>query len=306
MAPNMCIVCSLRINRRPSVSAPLSFIECNKCKEFCHTACAGLNKEEVEFMNAEKRTWCCKNCDILEKSVRYFSPPNTIESFTNSNVLKALKEINDKLEDQKIQFNDLIFQMENRIKLLEETINQINIVKNENVEMKKNLNNLEIKICNMEQKMRANTLDITGIPYAENEKTDDLVLKVFNSGLNLNVLREDIVDCFRVKANEKTKYSPAIIVKLTSTSIKQQILSQKTKHRTNLCSHKLFNAIKSKPIFINENLCKSRRILLNAALNIKKERDFKFVWTKGGNICMRKEKTSPVQVINCMDDLYDL
>lgn len=308
MAPNGCIVCSARINPRPSVSDPLSFIECVKCKKFCHTICAGLNKEEVEFMIEEKRYWSCKNCDVLEKSVRYSSPSNTNDS--NNSVLKALNDINCKLSNQNSQFQDLINKMEIRIQLLEDSISQIATIKKENIELKQNLNNLEVKLCNVEQKMRSNTIDITGIPVVENEKTADLVLKLFNSGLNLNFARDDIVDCYRVKptaiSNEKSKFSPAIIVKLTSTETKIKIFSQKSKMRMNLNTKKIFDTNTPKPIFINENLCKSRRILLNAALNIKRERDYKFVWTRGGTIFIRKDKTSRVQIINCLDDLYSL
>lgn len=310
MAPNVCIICSIRINLRPSVSDPLSFVECSKCNQYCHTSCAGLKKEEVEFMLETKRSWYCKYCDDLEKSVRYCSPPNSNDSSINATVLKSLTDINVKLEAQNKQFHELIIGMENRVKLLEDVCSQMNIIKKENNDLKKNLNNLEVKLCNMDQKLRATTIDITAIPYNENEKPDDLVLNLFKIGLNLNISRGDIVDCFRVKPkainNENTNYSPAIIVKFAKLSTKINIFSQKSKLSMNLNTKKLFDTNISKPIFINENLCKDRRILLNAALNVKRERDYKFVWTRGGTIHMKKAKTSPVQIINSFDDLYNL
>lgn len=329
MPPKECIICSVRIASKPSVSAPYTILECFKCKRFCHSSCTDLRQDDLIFIFEDNRAWFCKSCDELEKSCRYDSPPSNQNSSVSNNaeILEALKDINNRIEDQSDRFKEMVNKIENRIKLLENTLVQMNILKEENVELKKSVNGLEIKLNNMEQQMRSNMIDISGIPLSDNEKTDEVVLNVFNSGLGLNLTKADIVDCFRVKpitfnnvsgrnendgSHDKNKnknnntLSPTIIVKLANTATKIKIFRTKSTSKMNLNTKKLFNTNTSKPIFINENLCKNRRIILNAALNIKRERDYKFAWTRGGTVCMRKDTNSPIHIINCLDDLYNL
>ena len=59
-------------------------------------------------------------------------------------------------------------------------------------------------------------------------------------------------------------------------------------------------------VFINEHLSPTNRSLFAAANGKKRQLGYKFCWTKGGKILMRKTEESEVISIKCQSDLNNL
>ena len=57
-------------------------------------------------------------------------------------------------------------------------------------------------------------------------------------------------------------------------------------------------------IFINESLTKMNKELFKKAHKQCKDKNFQFVWTKNGNILVRKDGESSIIRINSEDELY--
>lgn len=57
------------------------------------------------------------------------------------------------------------------------------------------------------------------------------------------------------------------------------------------------------PLYLNEHLCVENKILLGKARQVKRDKDWKFVWVSQGRILMRKAEKSPVLHITCDADL---
>ncbi|KAH6919672.1 hypothetical protein HPB50_029344 [Hyalomma asiaticum] len=57
------------------------------------------------------------------------------------------------------------------------------------------------------------------------------------------------------------------------------------------------------PIFVNEHLCPALKRLLSLAINKKRERHWRFVWTRNGKIFARRSETSDAIRIECERDL---
>jgi len=61
-------------------------------------------------------------------------------------------------------------------------------------------------------------------------------------------------------------------------------------------------------MFINESLTKTNRRRFNQCLQYRKEKSFKYIWTKQGNTFLRQTEGSPVIAIKTESDLvkYDI
>ena len=59
-------------------------------------------------------------------------------------------------------------------------------------------------------------------------------------------------------------------------------------------------------IYLAESLTERNRILFKDCLKVKKDMEFKFIWTLDGKIFMRKDKDSAVRHINKKEDLQKI
>jgi hypothetical protein len=66
------------------------------------------------------------------------------------------------------------------------------------------------------------------------------------------------------------------------------------------------NLTTDKPIFVNESLTPTRRKLLGMTRDLRKKKNYKFVWVRGGKIFLRKDEQGPISVIRCQADLESL
>lgn len=100
--------------------------------------------------------------------------------------------------------------------------------------------------------------------------------------IDFNINRNDISDIYRLK-NKKNLNNLPIIVKFTTKEIKTKILEKK---KGLVIKPKYGGSIK-----INEHLTNSNYQLLLKAREIL-GKDFKFIWSKNGNIFIKKDETS--------------
>lgn len=316
--PDFCLVvsCGKRINVRPSVSGDdYSVVKCGKCKSLAHAICAGLKKEEVQFYLETNKTWICSQCELNESSLRYISPSKE-QSSANEVLLNAIKEVNTKLDDQRTYYFDAISKLEKRLDSFIETAKKMDSLTKENASLKKSVSDLEGRLLNIEQQMRETSIDIVGVPLMkkgnDKENTREVVLKILNTGLEMNVMSENIIDCYRIYPKHKnvssmsTNHPPLIAVKLSNSHITNTILGLKRKMKTNLNTKKIFNTSTSNPIFVNENLCPGKRFLFNEARKVMKNLNYSYVWTRRGVVLMKKNDESDVQTINGIGDLSKL
>ena len=63
---------------------------------------------------------------------------------------------------------------------------------------------------------------------------------------------------------------------------------------------------RNEDVYINEHLSKVNRELFAIATERKRTLNYKYLWTKGGIVHMRKEENSPSLTINNEHDLHQL
>lgn len=138
----------------------------------------------------------------------------------------------------------------------------------------------------LEQYTRNRNIQIDGVPE---EKDEDLRKMVKDIGDTIEVQFEykevDVVH--RIPTiNENNKNCLPIVVQFTTRQVRDKFLTNAKKTRVN--TRDLGKSGVDKPVFVNEHLTKSKKILMFEARKIKIERDYKFLWSKNGKIIIRK------------------
>ena len=175
--------------------------------------------------------------------------------------------------------------------------NNCKLLFEENKRLSSQINKLEDRLEDQEQRSRNTCLLIHGIDEDMNGNTDEAALKVFNDDLGLNLDISSIQRSHRVGPKKKiqgrntrtNKSNPRpIIVKFTSYRDRKKVYSSKKR-------------LKGKRTSISENLTQKRYILYKQS---QEKLGRNNVWTSDGHI-MTKVGESYV-TINSIDDLLNL
>jgi len=156
----------------------------------------------------------------------------------------------------------------------------------------------------MEQYSRSNCLEIHGIPE---EKTEDVVSVVKEVGKALDMpITDTMIDaCHRLGRRPGTNSQPpAIIVKFVRRLDKEEML-RKRRVKRNLSTRHM-NLTMDTPVYINESLSPMRRRLFVMAKEVKKTKNFKYLWVRNGKIFLRRQDNNPVIHVTCQADLSKL
>ena len=97
-----------------------------------------------------------------------------------------------------------------------------------------------------------------------------------------------VVSCHMVPSRRKDQ-KRVIICTFVNEKHSEEILSKK---KALIAYNKQCND-RNKTVYINEHLSPKNRKLKAMAMNIKYEKNYKFIWTKKGICFLRKDETSP-------------
>ena len=162
----------------------------------------------------------------------------------------------------------------------------------------KSLENLNNRVEQHEHLSRAKCVELNGIPYSKDENLTEgferLVKKVENFHLNLST---DLDNIYRIKQCKR------VIIKFTQTKKRDQFFQL---YRKNLCSTTDVGFKESSRIYINEELSREQSALFWKARGFKKDHNFKYIWTFGQKIYLRKTPDSDAVLINSEEDLEAL
>lgn len=164
----------------------------------------------------------------------------------------------------------------------------------------------------LEQYSRRDCIEIRGVPFTQEESTDDIVEKV-GEIIGVDLETDDISISHRladkvITRNDGTqiKRDPAIIVKFTKRSTRDEFYYSRKKLHKRSTRDLGFTRQREQPIFICESLTATNRKIFNSCLAFKKKNDYKFIWTHYGTTCLRKDSNSPVISIKTENDIRRL
>lgn len=186
----------------------------------------------------------------------------------------------------------------------EEYKKKIEMLEEKTKEDRKYIVVLEDKIEELQKTTRKTSIEIKNVPKKNSETKDDLVEMTSclaeNIGCEFN--KTYIRDIYRVRGKREGMRNSPIIVEMSSTLIKNDILKMSKafnlKHKTKLCAKHLgFRTAEETPIFVTENLTAKASRLYFLGRELVKTKTYKFCWTAYGKVYVRKDETTPIILV---------
>jgi len=302
-----CGVCKLKTSRNAVV--------CNDCGQSSHLRCVNMTKEELDYLTTGKQIWRCKPCTSVRRQSMQAVTDAEEGKASLSQVIFMLEEAREDRKRMEKEMNTSFEFLHNIVKdnktILDEQsvkinnfITDIENLQSENAALRKQIKELEMKIDECEQYSRSNTIEIHGIPENRAEDTYELVKNVA-CALGVMVTRESIDICHRLGKRPDFNGPAAIIARFVRREDKNKIV-EKRRVKRNFNTSDLGLEMPASPIYVNESLSPSRRKLLAAAREAKRDKNYTYLWVRHGNIRMRKDPGTPVKYITTRDDIANL
>ena len=180
---------------------------------------------------------------------------------------------------------------EDNLKLKE----QVNILRQELYVTRDDVVVLRTDLDEINQYLRVNNIEIVGLPSPdENSNDENLVVDFINNNLGYELKADDIDICHEIPSRRKDK-KRVVICKFVRRKSKYDILAAK-KIKPKI-------TISDNEIFINEHFSPSNRRLFAIASEKKRQCEYKFLWSRNGQIYLRKNDSS--EVIHVSDNNID-
>lgn len=219
-----------------------------------------------------------------------------VEPTQMEELIKSIKDLQKTIGFMSEQLEDMRKENKEFKKLLKEETREREC-------MKSRIRQLEdIVERNEKDKIKTNII-VTGIEQknGKEENLADVVDKMFRA-LNIKIEKSDVVACKRKEVNGDC---PPIIVTLMSKEKKEKILEAR-KAAGSIKTKECGLAGRNNEIYINEQLSPHTANLFYHSRQTKKEKNYKYVWTRDGNIYIKKSDTSRKIKISNIDDLTSL
>ena len=145
-------------------------------------------------------------------------------------------------------------------------------------------------------------MEIRGIPQKPDESTNTIVKDV-GKAIGVKITDIDISVSHRLPPSKSYKSQkpgpPPIIVKFVRRDTKDAFFHARMKLKE--ITTKTLGFPSEKRMYISESLSPTNRELFNEAYKLKKDLDYKFLWTLNGRVFLRATETSSVIPINSLD-----
>lgn len=239
--------------------------------------------------------------------------PPTAESDLCSSVRTVMKEELSEMKEQMVNMDKFIkficAQNEELTKGLAATNKEMKNLKDENASLHLEMKTYETRLkvleednARQQQWFRLNNLEIVGVPETRTEVTCEVVLEVAKHlGVEVNPGEVEFAHRVQPRVLASAERGRAIVVRFRNRFTKDRLVAAARRSK-NLTAKDLGLGDNSR-IYINEHLTKLNKALLRDCKMKAKELCYKYVWTKNCRIYMRKNDTSPPQLVNSTADL---
>ena len=245
-------------------------------------------------------------------------------SVTSEELIVILEEkLEQKLAPFKLTFDELKKTVEDTKELLSFTSKQYDTLlkrlsvcedenkklRNENKILQKTLNKLDTSLKSvtkankdLEQYTRRECVETRGVPQKPDESTNTIVKEV-GKAVGVEIADIDISVSHRLPPSKSYKTRkpglPPIIVKFVRRDTKDAFYQARMKLKD--MTSKALGFSDENRMFISESLSPANRELFNEAYKLKKDLDYKFLWTSNGRVFLRATEASSVISIHSLD-----
>lgn len=176
----------------------------------------------------------------------------------------------------------------------------------ENIELKKDVEEVLERVRELEQYSRRDNLEIVGVPYTQGEDVYHIMGKVANI-LKVTFNRNDISVVHRLPVT-KSRPHPNIIVKFIYRDLKSDWLRAAKAYRKSLTAAELSDSWPSTNIYVNEHLTQHNKTVLGKARRFVKGKQLAHAWSREGKVFARKswDVNSPGVLLKTERDVEEL
>jgi hypothetical protein len=188
---------------------------------------------------------------------------------------------------------------------ISESAESIDLIKNENVKLRREVAELKRREAAADQYSRSNCLEITGVPESSSENIVHTV-KLVAKALNFN-LEDGMIDAVhRLSKNPNKPSEPRGIILKFCRRMDMEEMRRKSRVKKSFHATELgFNS--DSVVYVNLSLTKATRELWKAVQAFKKRSGYKYAWmTSVGKIFLRRDQGQPAIMITSSEDLNGL
>jgi cell division protein FtsB len=269
--------------------------------------------------------------DTVNDEEAEITPVANVNLATLQSSLEAL--IDNRMKQQINQMNDLLTKHSNSTKVVlteikssqeflgskfDELANTIIEVRAENKKLQKDNDDLQRRVCDLEnrcresdtaienlrQYSRRDTLEIHGIPVVEGENTNDIVVKVAKMAAPECNFNEPMLSISH-RLPSRRRGVPAIIAKFVQRDIRDLIYN----NRRNLSSQTIqdLGFDTASRIYVNESLTAQSQAIFAEVKKFRNHHGFKYIWTRNGKVHLKISDSQQAKshVFNSMQEFDD-
>lgn len=204
---------------------------------------------------------------------------------------EELKELKDAMSFNSDKLDEVLDE-------LKEVKEKQKILEAENKTLKAQLKAVHTVVEDLEQYTRNRNIQVDGIPEEKEENLREIMIDI---GQKIDVkIENDMMDAIHRIPSQNERNSP-IVVQFTTRQVRDSIMTKVKK--TKITTRDLGRQGDEKIVFVNEHLTKKKKQIMFEARKLKKEREYKFLWTKNAKIFIRKAEKTPVIELKDFDDL---
>jgi SMC interacting uncharacterized protein involved in chromosome segregation len=207
--------------------------------------------------------------------------------------LDGIVEIKKAVEYLALQHDDMMIKNVELGKAMDKMNNTVHALK-EQIKAKEGvIDTLMDRVNNLEQQALAKTIEIHGLQQNNPEDVRKVVVQLGET-LGLQNVADSIDDVYRRRVGYGGR-PPVVVMTLQTSAARNNWMQLRKKLRNE-------NADKKSAIYINESLTYANRGLLKKVKEMGKEKQYKYIWTRDGQIFVRKNDTMGlVKILNETD-----
>ncbi|CAG4970842.1 unnamed protein product [Colias eurytheme] len=288
--------------------------KCTKCNIVFHKACNNISPQSKVNMN-----WQCKTCKI-----KFSKAPATVctdrnecgdvfedacvsESVNQSPMLaQEIHLLRTELSAFRLELSrltTLVSEFNTRLGTVEERVIKLEQCRPEQTEILDTIETLKIQINESEQAQLLNDLEISGVPESASENPSHLIMTL-SQKLGINVDEQDIMSAHRA-GGRRDRTSDAdghgatsasarprpLVVRFVRRSMRDELLKAARVRRGADTSGTDIPG-ETRRFYVNERLTSINRRLFYLAREEANIKNWRFIWTRGGRIFVRRDAKS--------------
>lgn len=219
------------------------------------------------------------------------------------NHISHIKDQNNSIKTLNTEIEKSVSDVSARIEFVQ---NKIIMMEEERKELSSRINVINDKCDMLHKNLYKTSIEIRNVPKIRGEKNTDLYgyFGRLTDTLKINIQTQEIRDIFRVP-NKKDQKCSSLIVELGNTLTKSKVLeAAKSFNKSGqLHSNHLGFESKDTRIYISERLTPKARRLHFLAKDMAQSGGFKYCWTAGGNVYLRKAEGDIAILIRSEEDI---